>query len=136
MTRWAGPVLCIASVIVVGHGLATASPWLLWPVPPWSIPLGNLATWWGIIALALLAAVSVRRHPRLRWPARFGVFAAVAWYPVSVALSGNVGNVFHGDERSMLLWRFFTTFAAGWPLLLLLAAGVLAIVPDGGRPRS
>lgn len=131
MARSAGIFICIVIVLTVGHGLATARDWLLWPVAPWSIPLGNLATWIGLIALASLAAAAVR--PSLRWPARLSLSAAAAWFPASVLLSGNVSNTFHAADASMWIWRILTAVTAALPLVLLVVAGLVALV---GKRRS
>ena len=104
------------------------------------IPMGNLITWAGIIALpaSLYFGIDKLRIPQSSTD-RYASFIlktllvlAILWAPVCYLLSGNFsfsfGNreTFQGGQAAMRLFWYFNYFMAGSPLVLLILYKIIS----------
>ena len=99
------------------------------------IPLGNITTALGVIALAILVwsvlvwqgQPTIGWHRMLAWLSKLGVLLSAIWLPLGRLLSGNWSNSF--VNRPTASWWFWnTTYGiVGFPLLLLLVFGLLKL---------
>ena len=111
-----------AVVAVTLAGLVTGAQWLTRTTPGWpALPLGNLASWSAMIAMAVLARLWALPGP---WVLRANVLIALAlaWLPLSRMLAGEWALNFEGGPR----WATWRAYTAG--LGLALVGGLLAIL--------
>lgn len=97
-------LLCILFTAV---GLTRGADWLVAPVPGLpGLPLGNLATWLSLVALAWLALLAVGSGRGRPW-SRVLLAAALAWLPVSALIAGN-GSLSFRTETGWFAWIGYT----------------------------
>jgi hypothetical protein len=104
---WGYILFCLVS-------LALGLGWLV-IILPGGFPLGTVATWLMLIALARALLRLAPRMTRRRQLAWLGLMLAVAWYPFSIYMAGNVTLTFHGDSGPWVIW---TAVIACWLLIL------------------
>ena len=104
---WGYILFCLVS-------LALGLDWLVIMLPG-GFPLGTVATWLMLIALAWALLRLAARMTRRRQMAWLGLLLAVAWYPFSIYKAGNLTLTFHGDSGPWVIW---TAAIAGWLLML------------------
>ena len=118
---WGYIIFCLVSLI---FGLS----WLELMLPG-GFPLGTMATWLMLVALAwamLRLAPRLTRRRQLAW---LGLLLAVAWYPFSIYKAGNLTLTFHGDSGPWVIW---TTVVSVW----LLVVGAWTAISAGRRKQT
>ena len=120
MQRLLLAVALLAVTVFATASLVKGAGYLLWPVGPF--PLGNLLTVAGLVAAPLAAMLYAGERRWLRGLCWFAVALAVLWYPVSIAMAGNLNLTFYGDRG--LSWYVMTGASV---LLSLLSPVVVAV---------
>ena len=118
--------LLLATLLVAITAFAVASlvsgaDYLVWPVGPF--PLGNLLTALGLLGAPTAAMLYAGSRLWLRRLCLVAMGLALAWYPVSALLAGNLNLTFSGDRD--LAWLALTGLSA---LLSLLVPLITALV--------
>ncbi len=96
--------LLVGMTVFAIASLVSGADYLLWPVGPF--PLGNLLTVLGLIGAPLASMLYAGSRNWLRRLCLVAVSLALAWYPVSALLSGNLNLIFSGDRG--LAWFALT----------------------------
>ncbi len=126
--------LLLATLLVAITAFAVASlvsgaDYLVWPVGPF--PLGNLLTALGLLGAPTAAMLYAGSRLWLRRLCLVAMGLALAWYPVSALLAGNLNLTFSGDRG--LAWLALTGLSA---LLSLLVPLITALVRFLDRLRG
>lgn len=116
--------LAVATAIAVGF-LLTGSAWLGRAVL--YVPAGNWAAWFFLAGLNALACVLAAPRAWLQWPARSLFALAVAWYPVSVALMGNL-NLSGDNALSGSIWMGYTALLIAGPFSVMVLQLIVSAV--------
>ena len=130
----------VAATVIL---LVTGSPILTKTLSANSkVPLGNLITWAGFMALPLSIYFGVNRlydpkKPRDKTLAlllRFSILLAFLWAPVSYLLAGNPSftfsekATFQGGQSAMKIFWYFSYAIVAFPLLLFIMFGSLNLM--------
>ena len=103
-------LLCLAVVILACGLLGTGAGVLDYRLPG-GVPFGNALTVAGLVAAAAFSRLVAAPGTRLRILSYVALAAAVAWYPVSIAMAGNLNLVFpRGNGQA---WTYFTYAVRG-----------------------
>ena len=106
-----------------------------------NIPLGQITTWLGMIALPYIFYFSIAglRDPKSKIERAYAkilkilIGMAVLWVPISYLLAGNIAfeftekAEFQGGQLAMQLFWYFSYFVAAGPILLFLVYGITSI---------
>lgn len=118
-----GGITTLAALLCVGlatAGLIGGADWLTATVPGLpGLPLGNLATWLGLVSLAWLA-LRMAGPGRLRGMAQWLLALAGAWLPLGALIAGNWALSFRGNG-GFYVWAGATALLALTAVLTLLA---------------
>ena len=102
-------LICLA-VVALACGLLGTGAGVLEYRLPGGVPFGNALTVAGLVAAASFSRLVAAPGSLLRILSYIALAAAVAWYPVSIAMAGNLNLVFpRGNGRA---WTYFTLAGA------------------------
>ncbi len=122
-------VLLVATTVFAMAALVSGAAFLVQPIGPF--PLGNLLTVLGLVGMPLAAWLYSGSRAWLRGFCVVAIALALAWYPVSIALAGNLHLSFSGNHG--FTWLVITAVIT---LLSLSAPMVVAIVRLVDRLRG
>lgn len=128
-------VLIVIVAAGAGFLLVTGNAVLEWEIGFLAgVPAGNLIAWAGLSAWATMALWATRPGSWLRWPAWLVVVLALVWFPVSVALLGNL-RLSGGSGYGGVVWLYYSTGLVALPVVLLVFGLVARLVfRFQGRP--
>lgn len=122
MTRLYGTAALLLPILFTLAALIAGADWLTSPTPGWpALPLGNLATWAGLVGLTL-ATLWWSPPGWMTWLGILGVLLALAWGPIGRWLSGNWAFSFSGGNLGG--WWLNGSLVLGVALLLAFKAAI------------
>lgn len=122
---------CIALTLA---GLFQGTAWLTMPAPGLpGLPLGNLATWLSLVALAWLA-LQAAGNGVLRNAALGLLVLAASWLPISALIAGNWLLSFR-SSAGFQAWAVLTAMLVLSSVSILAVGGVIRLVRGYGQRR-
>jgi len=128
MTDWKVHPLVWGFILLILVSLILSLGWLEFRLPG-GFPLGTVAAWSMLIAMAWALLQYARPLTRRRQLAWLGLFLAIAWYPFSIWKAGNAQLTFSGNGQSWVVW---TSIIGGWLIVL----GVWTVTSEVLRRRT
>lgn len=122
-------VLCGVTA-AAGASLLSGAHWLGQPII--YVPAGNWVAWTFLASLNAIAFFVTAATVWLRWPARVMLGLAMVWYPVSVALMGNLG-LSGGKAAAGSVWTGYTVLLIVGPMLIMVTQSIRALCVRTGR---
>ncbi len=96
--------LLVSTTVFAAASLVSGASYLLWRIGPF--PLGNLLTVLGLVGTPLAAWLYAGSRAWLRRLCVVTITLALAWYPFSILLAGNLNLSFSGNRG--LPWLVLT----------------------------
>ena len=97
-------IILVCYLLITGHFLLEVE------TPVFSLlPLGNLLTWFALIAINLLSLSLLKKPSKIRYLVYLCLSFAILWVPISALLTGNFQNNFSSETPiSFETWLIFT----------------------------
>ncbi len=106
--------LLVGTTVFAAASLVSGAGYLVWPIGPF--PLGNLLTVFGLVGAPTAAWLYAGSRAWLRRLCIVAIVLALAWYPVSILLAGNVNLSFSGNRGQP--WLVLTGISSLLSLLM------------------